>query len=149
MNTEKLNISEFLLQLSDLHPLETETISSIVSEIDVILRYDPEVYYKGQAYYDAWDDAWDAMHLFGPHSNALPYLMKMALNKGESSSDDEYARKWAVRAISKIDGDISEVLPFLQQLQQGDNRSLRQEAKKCLRKHHYHHLVKRRWYDWF
>ena len=149
MNIKRIDITEFLGKLSAGHPLDSETLESIIAEIDYILRYDPEAYYKGEKYHFAWDDAWDAMDLLAPQCNAHPYLIKMAVNEGESSSDDQNARKWAIRAISRIDGELSEALPYLQQLQQGDNRDLRQEAKTCLRKRGYKHLVKRRWNDLF
>ncbi len=149
MSIESIEITEFLSELSTGEQLNGETLAQILSEINIILRYDPTAYYKGQVYCYAWDDACDSMRLLVRQHNAIPYLTKMASDEGEGSDLDQFTREWALRVLSKVDGDISEVLPSLLELQRSGNGRMRRAARICLRKQGYVRLVKRPWYDLF
>ncbi|MDQ2799534.1 MAG: hypothetical protein M3Y13_07830 [Armatimonadota bacterium] len=128
-------LSRALLQLSTGDPLSDTDIEAVLAEIDQTLR-------NRDAQID-WDDAWDALDRLIPvHQNAAPFLCRMMMATGTNSSRDLHARLWALRALGKTNTDLSALLPSIQALARDENRDLRREAAKLLKKRGFKPLTR-------
>ena len=147
-DSKKINFLDVLRELSTGEPLADDLMATVIAEIDRHIRHEPNDYDwpnnpKAIPPGISRDDAWDATDKLKPqHNNALPYLNQMIQDVGSGTSDDLYAQAWAIRAISKIGGDISLTLPCLLQVIEHDTGRLRKEAIITLKKCGYKHLIK-------